>query len=136
MRQQLQPFLGETYHIEADVSRYSTYRRRNGGTESTCLLKNIILFTSIEVPVHHLWLCTGKSFRAFNPHIGDRISFNGKVCEYYKFDSWRCDFAIDYFLGACREFKLVGKERGIDFRSYLEQKERERALCMAQADAK
>ncbi len=134
MRQQLQPFLGERYPIEATVSRFSTTRRRDSDMEYTCLLTNIILFSSIEVPIDHGWLCINKKFRNFNPHIKDRIRFDGKVCEYYKFDSERCDFAIDYFLGACRDFKLVGIERGIDFRSYLEQKER--AACTHQADAK
>lgn len=118
MRQQLQPFLGEKYPFTGRVRKFGLRHSHIRGDEPTLMLKDAILYSSIAVPVDHVWLPIGKKFCKFDPRIGDLISFTGWVRQYYKIDPHKAKRSIDYDVRQVGRLLLIERGNGIDFQSY------------------
>jgi hypothetical protein len=74
---------------------------------------------SVIVPVDHVWATVGKTFARFNPCVGDRISFNAWVKEYYKFNCRRGEERLDYCICRLSNFDTVSSDNpGKDFAAF------------------
>lgn len=109
------PFLGRKASFSGRVRKFgrfcTTYRR---GVATVCL-RNVVLYHPDGEMVHigHVWAPAGAIVAAFNPRIGDWISFNAWVHEYHKADGF------DY--GICRlsNLDLMSAGRGPGFADHL-----------------
>lgn len=124
MRHQLQPFLGCKYLFSATVDKFGLVKRPYSGEGPTVCLRDVLLHVpgSVIVPVDHVWATVGKTFARFNPSVGDRISFNAWVREYYKFNFRRGEERLDYCICRLSNFDTVSSDNpGKDFATFWRQ---------------
>jgi hypothetical protein len=79
------------------------------------LLKSVILHSSINVPVHHVWVKVNKKIKKVNPRKGDTISFNATVKEYH-----RKEGCLDYCFGHINSIECIIPGQGKDLRAYCD----------------
>lgn len=115
LRQHLKPFLACKRHFSGRVRKFGRvclpYRK---GVPTICL-RNVLLYLPDGEMAHigHVWVHAGKTIAAFDPRVGDWISFDARVYEYHKADGF------DY--GICRlsNLDLLSAGRGPSFEDHL-----------------
>ena len=109
------PFLGRKASFSGRVRKFGRINTRYRRGVATVCLRNVVLYHSDggSADIGHVWAPTGAIVAAFNPRIGDWISFNAWVHEYHKAGGF------DY--GICRlsNLDLMSAGKGPSFADHL-----------------
>ncbi len=120
MRRQLQLFLGGKYHFSATVGKFGL-RYTPEGIKACMLLFDVGLHLNSEAVVmsQHCWTEVSSIVAGFNPHRGDKISFDATIKEYYKLNSLGLD-RLDYNVGDLENIDLITRPcvDGLAFSEY------------------